>query len=269
MDSIICVAVEVGDARHHDAVGAAHDVEQRRLAHRLRALDLGDEERLAARGAHQLPRHVHVGAALGEGHRQVVGLDLGRGADVLHVLGGERGRGEPAALAVDALVVGEHAAVAHHGMHLLAAHAGDVQHDLAVVEQQHGAGHHVVGQLLVVQTDARAVAHLRGGVEYEALPLLQADLAFLELADADLGALQVAQDGDGATELARQFLHQRGARLVILRRAVREVEAHHVDARADHALEDGGIGRRRPEGRDDLGAAEHEPATLAEARHGL
>ena len=98
----------------------------------------------------------------GKRHREVVGLDLRRGADVLDVLGRERGRGQAAALAVDALVVGQHAAVAHRGVHLLAAHRGDVEHDLAVVEQQHRARGDVARQLLVVQADAVAVAQLAG-----------------------------------------------------------------------------------------------------------
>ena len=105
-------------ARHHDAVAGVHDVQQRRVRHRLGALDLGDQEGLAAGGAQQLPRHVHVGAGLRERHREVVGVDLRRGADVLDVLGRERRRGQPAALPVDALVVRQHAAVAHRGVHL-------------------------------------------------------------------------------------------------------------------------------------------------------
>ena len=60
-------------ARDHDAVGRVDDLLER--GDRLGALDLGDQQRLAAGGAQQLARHVHVGAALGERHREVVGLD--------------------------------------------------------------------------------------------------------------------------------------------------------------------------------------------------
>ena len=41
----------------------------------------------------------------------------------------------------------------------------------------------------------------------------------------------------------------------VARRAVREVEAHHVDAGAHHPLEHLRGARRRPEGGDDLGGA--------------
>src|SRR5213078_615261 len=113
-------------ARHHDAVGAAHDVDERAFGHRLGALDLGDEEGVAAGGTHQLPRHVHVGAGLRERHGEVIRLDLHRGPDVLHVLGGERRCGQAAALPVDALVVRQHAAVADHRLHLVAFDARDL-----------------------------------------------------------------------------------------------------------------------------------------------
>src|SRR5919202_7003854 len=43
------------------------------------------------------------------------------------------------ALPVDALVVRKHAAVAHYGVHLLAAHFHYVEHDLAVIQEQHRA----------------------------------------------------------------------------------------------------------------------------------
>ncbi len=131
--------------------------------------------------------------------------------------------------------------MAHHRVHFLAAHVLDVEHDLAVVEQQHCAGADVARQLLVVEAGALAVAHLEAGVEHEGLSLLERDLAVLELADADLRTLQVAKDGHGAAHLGGKLLHQRGALLVVLRRAVREIEPHDVDAGADHPLEGGGV----------------------------
>ena len=89
------------------------------------------------------------------------------GADVVHVLGGERGRGEPAALAVDALVVGQLAADLDDGVDLVADHALHGELEAAVVEQQHVARLHVLGQVLVVEADALGVAELAAGVEDE------------------------------------------------------------------------------------------------------
>ena len=51
-------------ARNHDAVGRVDDLLQR--GNRLGALDLGDEQCLAASGAQQLARHVHVFLVLGK-----------------------------------------------------------------------------------------------------------------------------------------------------------------------------------------------------------
>ena len=52
--------------------------------------------------------------------------------------------------------------------------------------------------------------------------------------------------------LAAISLHQRGALEVVVGGAVREIEPHHVDAGADHALEHGGVAGGRAEGGDDL-----------------
>ena len=148
------------------------------------------------------------------------------------------------------------------------AHVGHFENDLAVVEQQERAGIHVLRQLLVVEADALAVADLGRGIEHEMLALLERDLAFLELADADLRPLQIAEDRHGATGLGGELLDERGAPCMVGGDAVREVEPHHVDAGADHALEDNGLGGRGTEGRDDLRAAQHMRANVAEARRG-
>src|SRR3989441_466660 len=150
-----------------------------------------------------------------------------------------------------------HAAVAHDRVHLAAFDGSDLEHDLAVVEQQHRAGLDVARQLLVIEAGPVAVAQLAGRVEDEALPLLERDLAVLEPADADLRPLQVAHDGHRAAGLRGDALHQRGALLVVRRAAVREVEPHHVHAGADHALEHHGVAGSRAEGGHDLGAAGH------------
>ena len=83
-----------------------------------------------------MARHVHVGSALGEGNGDEVGADFGGRFDVVHVFCRERRRREPAALAVDPLVVGENPAVTNCRMNLRANHAQDFQDDSSVVEQQ-------------------------------------------------------------------------------------------------------------------------------------
>jgi hypothetical protein len=192
----------------------------------------------------------------GKRHREVVGLDEGGGADVVDVLGRERRRREAAALAVDALVVREPPAVARHGVDLVAAHARDVEHEAAVVEQQRIARAHVARELLVVQAHARDVAGLlETRVEDEGVAGLQHHLAILELAHADLRALEVDHDPDRALDLAAGLAHELGALHVVRGRAVREVQPHDVDAGEEHPLEGRGVARSGAERGDDLGAA--------------
>ena len=146
-----------------------HDVLQRAGRHRFGAFDLGDQEGFAAGGAQQLPRHVHVRARFRKRHREKIHLDRGGGADVVHVLGRERRRGQAAAAAVDALVVRQHAAVVHAAVHPVALDPFHLEFDAAVVEQQHVARAHVARQFLIVQTDALLVAELAIGVENESV----------------------------------------------------------------------------------------------------
>ena len=73
--------------------------------------------------------------------------------------------------------------------------------------------------------------------------------------DANLRALQVADDADVPPDLLGDLAHACDARLLIGRRAVREVDAEHVGAREDQLLDDAGIVGRRTQRRDDLRAA--------------
>ena len=103
-------------------------------------------------------------------------------------------RRDAAALAIDALAVGELAARAHHGRDARAGHLFDLQHDLAVVEQQRVAGVHVLGQFLVGAADLVAGAGLRieRGIERERRAFGQLHRAVAETLDADLRTGQIA-----------------------------------------------------------------------------
>src|SRR5205085_12158465 len=68
-------------------------------------------------------------------------------------------------------------------------------------------------------------------------------------------ALEVHHDPDRALDLAAALAHELRALHVVFGRAMREIEAHDVDAREEHAFEGGGVARGGPECRDDLGAA--------------
>jgi hypothetical protein len=129
-------------------------------------------------------------------------------SDVFHVLGGQRRRREAAALAVDALVVGQFAAVADDGEDLRTSDALDVEDDAPVVEQQDAAGRDVTGEILVVEADALVVAQFALGVENEALALSSQALAFGEFSNADLRPLQVGENADRPADAGSHLTHQ-------------------------------------------------------------
>ena len=221
---------------------------------------------LVRRGGHvaQLARHFHVGGIFRKAHGHVVGLKTHRRLDVVHILGRQRRRGQPAALLVDTLVVGQLAAELDGGVDFLAAHRIDGQHDQAVVEQQHIAGLDIARQLLVVQADTLDVARLDAGrIQNEFLARNQQHLAVGELADANLRPLQVGHDGDLAAGALGDLAHQGGQVDVVLRLAVAEVQPHHIDASADHFFEQDRItGSRAKSGNDFGGATRHKGCLL-------
>ena len=119
-------------------------------------------------------------------------------------------------------------------------------------------GLHVARQLLVVEADALVVARARCSAASSTKRLRPAPASILpssNLPTRIFGPCRSAMIATSCRRAWRRLAHQRGAVDVVLRRAVREVEAHHVDAGADHPLEHLGRGRRGAEGGDDLGLA--------------
>src|SRR6185312_13159359 len=84
-----------------------------------------------------------------ERHRLEVDALRGREADVLAIALRQRRCRDAAALAVEPLAVGQLAAYAHARVDGGRRHALDVEHDLAVVEQQRVAGGDILRQVLV------------------------------------------------------------------------------------------------------------------------
>src|SRR5207244_12716073 len=125
-------------AGHHDPIARLDDAGE--IVDGLVALDLGHQARLAAGGAQQRARLVHVGGVARERHRHVIHALLGDELYVLVVTRRHRGRRDAAALTVDPLAIGELAADANTGVERRVADTLDVQHDLPVIEQQGIAG---------------------------------------------------------------------------------------------------------------------------------
>ena len=222
---------------------------------------------LPGRHIAQLTRHFHVGGVLRETDRHVVGLKTHCCADVFHVLGSQRRRAEPAAAPVDALVVRQLAAEVDRGVNRVPTDRIDSDHDQAVVEQEHIAGPDLAWQRLVVQSHGVNVTQFGScSIEHKFLPDFKHDLAQCELAHPDLGTLQVRDDGDFAANTQRDFTHQTGPLNMVLRRAVTEIESHHIDAGAKHLLQQGRIAAGRPQRGDDLGGAPRYHAAPAARR---
>ena len=103
-------------ASDHDALG---DLENRgQVVHRRRALDLGDERHHASRRCGDRSRAFHILGGLNEAERHKVHPELEAEAQILLVLGSDRGRRKRNARRVDALLAGERAAVDDDGHQL-------------------------------------------------------------------------------------------------------------------------------------------------------
>ena len=245
--------VAAGD---HDPVERVHDV--REELHRLRLLDLGDERDPGPAGVgHDLPRELGVVGAADEGHRDDVRAGGQRPAQVGLVLLGQRGRADVDARQVDALVVGDLPADHDPQVHPAAAHAGDVELDVAVVDQDAVADPHVIGQALV---GGGRLAHVTGDVlggDRELLARDEPDRPVGEHAEADLRPLQVGEDADGPAGHVRARPYPVVNGQVVGLRAVAHVEPGDVHAGADQRGDLLLAGGRGPKGADDLRTAAH------------
>src|SRR5690606_41411735 len=94
-------------------------------------------------------------------------------------------------------------------------------------------------QHLVGDADAllRARVRVERSIEREGVTLIEKDLSIDEALDADLGTLQVAEHGDPLADLIGDLPHHLHALCVKLRLTMREVDPHHISARANQLRE--------------------------------
>src|SRR5690606_32842451 len=142
-------------------------------------------------------------------------------------------------------------------MDSLPVHALDPQYDLAVVEQQFIARRAVVHQAGIVDAHDAFVALLRRVriAQGEGIARFQGYGLVAEARYAYLGPLQVAHDGDVAAVFLSQRPQLAHAFAVIVRRAVRKIQACDIHARQYQLFNDFVAGACRPQRGDDLGAA--------------
>ncbi len=84
------------------------------------------------------------------------------------------------------------------------------------------------------------------------IALFEKYLCPFEFIDADLGSLQIRQYADLAAVGAGAVTGQYGATLVVFRRAMGKVQAHHVDTAFDNGIHDLRVVRSRPQRSNNL-----------------
>ena len=185
----------------HDAVERLDDLLE--VLEGLRLLDLGDDRDTAAFLVHDLMGAIDVGGEAHEGH----GNDVGAGADgpaqILFVLLGQSRQRHGDARKVDALVAGDRSGNDNLGVHVVAFDLGDLEADLAVVDEDRiacmavaretleGGGGDVLVAFDVISGDDELLA-------FGQLDLVLAVGVLLEPTAADLRTLQVNQGCDVA-----------------------------------------------------------------------
>ncbi len=241
-------------ARDHDAVGGLDDRIQ--LGERLVLLDLGDHGNALSALRDEVLHARHVGDGAHERDRHVVDAVLEPEGEILEVALRHRWDVEYAVAIGDALRGTQIAAHLDGGLDVVGTLAGHAQRDLTVL-QVDAFPHLDVGRKRAVaraHSLARTVYGLRGD-DQPVTPFesYAADVAGVR-AGAHLGPGQVLEDGRVDAQLGRDLARGADHRGVLLRRAVRKVEAQHVGAREKERTKNCGLSRRRSDGRDDLRA---------------
>ena len=121
-------------ARDHYDVGGVDDAQQ--ISDRFMTLDLRHDPGLTAGFADELARLLDIGGITRERHGDVINFLLRAELDVLAIPVGERGRGNSAALAIEAFAIGELAPTRTWVSISCTADAIHVEHNLSVVQQE-------------------------------------------------------------------------------------------------------------------------------------
>src|SRR5271167_382962 len=122
-------------ARHHDPIAGFDHFGQ--ILDGFRPLDFGHQKPMAARLAQQPAGFLHVLGVARKGYAEVIYLEFRGSDDVLSIPVRQCSGGQPAALAVDALVVAEFAAHHYASLDARAVDAHYLQADLSIVQQQY------------------------------------------------------------------------------------------------------------------------------------
>ena len=152
-----------------------------------------------------------------------------------------------------ALAVGEPSSGDDTAVDLGALDGQHLEYDKPVVDEHGVAGGQLAGQAGVADGDDGLVAlYVLSGREGEFRAVGKLDISVLKGADAVFGAFGVEHDGDRQAEPLPNLLDHVKLLLVLLVRAVREVQPRDVQARAAHVGKYGGVAADRADGTYDL-----------------
>ena len=178
-------------ARHHQRVRELDDLVE--PGDRRRFFELDHQP---GGVADQLSPLGDILGALHEGERDPVGAVLQREGEIGAVLFGDRRDRQHHVRHVDPLVVRQGAADEDFGVGEIGAAIGDPEAQLAVVEQEFGAGVQRREHFGMRQRGAVAIARPLGEVEAELVAGRKADFAAGEIAEPQLWPLHIGEDAD-------------------------------------------------------------------------
>ncbi len=207
------------------------------MPERVRALDLGDDERLPAQGAGGGAHGPDVSRAFDKRLADRVHARLEGKLQTGPVVRGKRADAQVNARQVEALAGAQFAADGHLAADLGPRRFFHHQLDQPVVEKEPIARLHHLGQRLEAHRNPLPVAdHVLAG-QREVLARVQLDRLGLDLAEAHLGARQVGHDGHAPAHGPFRGPQARDALAMAGQVAMREVQTRHVQSRADEALQ--------------------------------
>ena len=228
-------------------------------------LDLGDDR---DRIAECLLGEHHVAGALDEGEGDIIDAVLEGEEAVGDVFWGEGGNRDRAAGGGDAFPAHDAAGGDGAGDAIIAIDADDVEHHLAVVDQQLVAELQRRDEFGMRDRDDVGIVRGRGGAQAKFGRHADFGDAAGQVADAEFRALQVGEEGDGAAGGFFSFARGGDAGGVFGVAAVGEVEAEEIDAGAQEFFHLQGAIAGGAERGEDFGAATEDGHGAAPAIRG-
>ena len=192
-------------AGNHDDVGGCDDFVD--AIQSLDSFNLGDDLSGPTGGLEKRARLLNVGSTAHERHGEKIHTRLGREANVIPVFFGQRWRRQSATLAINALMIRQHAADDYRRMDTRAINFSRLQSYLSIVEQQDIVFFEILVQIAISDADTVPVSGVvsQGRIQEKIVAFGQRDAAVFESSDADLGALQIADDANKPAALGSDF----------------------------------------------------------------